>query len=395
MTAYTYWYLEKNGGLSKCEITDISKSSREIKIHGKDPRVLTVHPEGVIWGKLFPRIFKVEGTDRPEVFVTNNRVMVVKTATSENIKAIPKGQADYRFQPFIADVIDSVYQRQNVILTGGTGVGKTTHITQLANRINQPLLRINFNGETRMSDLIGKVHVLKGETHWFDGVLPMAMRNGWWLLLDELDFAEPAVLSLLHPVLEEESLLVLKENSGEIVRPHPEFRIFATANSIGAMSEHASSYSGTNEMNEAFLDRWQIIMVDNLTIDEEMKVIKKTAPSLKNKWVRGIAEFAFKARNKDIEYPGNNFSTRKSIAWARKTELHRDPIVGARLAWLDKMPKSEQEPMLKALEVTFGNRKRSAIKRTSIKGILGGSLSKPVEAGGLKRGRGRPRKNSI
>lgn len=369
MTIKTSWFLERNHDLIACEVLKKTHQSRDIRLLDSG-KTLSVHPEGVIWGKLFPRVFTVDGAQKPNLFVVKNRAMQILSQEpgSACANAVPRFISDYRFQPFIADVIDSVIQGQNVILTGGTGVGKTTHITQLANRINQPMLRINFNGETRMSDLVGKVHVVAGETKWMDGVLPMAMRKGWWLLLDELDFAEPAVLSLLHPVLEEESVLVLKENSGEIIHPHPDFRIFATANSIGAMSERSGSFTGTNDMNEAFLDRWQVILVDNLSVDEEIKVLRKSSPGLRTTWARRIAEFAKKAREGNIDsYTGDNFSTRKALAWAKKAELHRDPIKGAQLAWLDKIPKSEQESLKRALHAMFGTGKRTSVSTTKRK----------------------------
>ena len=374
MQKQRFWHLDKSCALHECEILSESSHNRSLRLLEGPEKGKTVkaHPEGVSWGKLFPRVFQTSGSEKPGVFVAHSRAILRKPCDASAQSAVPKEMPSYRFQPFIADVIDSIHQGQSVILTGGTGVGKTTHITQLAARANQPLLRINFNGETRMSDLIGKVHVLAGETKWIDGVLPMAMRRGWWLLLDELDFAEPAVLSLLHPVLEEESMLVLKENNGEIIRPHPNFRLFATANSIGAMSERSGSYAGTNQMNEAFLDRWQVIMVDNLSVDEEVQVLRQSAPGLKPAWAKLIAQFASKAREKSCDddsvcYSGDNFSTRKSIAWAKKAALHRNPVKGAKLSWLDKLPESEQEPMEKALMAWFGTGKRSASRSSARK----------------------------
>lgn len=361
------WYLDKSHVLNECQILKDTPHRRDIKmLEGADKgKIIKAHPEGVAFGKLFPRVFTTEGSAKPTPVVINSRVLLKRHTNAEDLPAVPKEQEHYRFQPFIADVIDSIHQAQSIILTGGTGVGKTTHITQLASKANQPLLRINFNGETRMSDLVGKIQVIGGETKWIDGILPMAMRKGWWLLLDELDFAEPAVLSLLHPVLEEESMLVLKENSGEIIRPHKDFRLFATANSIGAMQERAGSYAGTNEMNEAFLDRWQVIMVENLKPKEEVNILRSVVPGLKPAWARRIANFAEKARSgdADVGYTGDNFSTRKSIAWAKKAALHRSLIKGAHLAWLDKMSPSEQEPIIKALEVMCGTGKRSPITR--------------------------------
>lgn len=362
----TTWYLEKDHSLTRAEILKDTPYSRQLRLltgERKDT-IIDVHPEGVAWGKMFPRVFTSDTAEQPVVFVSNGRALQRRHTLSEDLPAVPKINVDYRFQPFLADVIDAIHQGQSVILSGGAGVGKTTHITQLAARVNQPLLRINFNGETRMSDLIGKVHVVNGETKWIDGILPMAMRLGWWLLLDELDFAEPAVLSLLHPVLEDESMLVLKENSGEIIRPHTNFRVFATANSIGAMSDRASDFSGTNTMNEAFLDRWQVMLVENLPVDEEVKVLRAAAPGLKPAWAKKIAEFSKKARDGALEFTGN-FSTRKSIAWAKKTSLHRDPVKGAKLAWLDKMPRDEQEAVERSLKAHFGTGKRTSVRSAS------------------------------
>ena len=363
----TAWYLEKNGELNRCEILKETPHMRDIRfIDGPQKgKNLSVHPDGVAWGRIFPRLFISESLEKPSVFVCNGRAMISRNTSVEHQSAVPKINHNYRFQPFLTDVMDSIHQGQSVILTGGAGVGKTTHITQLASRINQPLLRINFNGETRMSDLIGKVHVVNGETRWVDGVLPMAMRRGWWLLLDELDFAEPAVLSLLHPVLEDESILVLKENNGEIIRPHSNFRIFATANSIGAMSDRSNDFSGTNTMNEAFLDRWQVMMVNNLPVSEEIKVLRCAAPGLKPAWARKIAEYAKKSRDGGDASHTGNFSTRKSIAWAKKSSLHRDPVKGAKLAWLDKMPLSEQDPVERSLKVFFGTGKRTSVGRAA------------------------------
>ena len=388
MSTKTHWFLERSHTLSQCEIIKSSPQKREIHLVGSNKN-LAVHPEGVAWGRLFPRVFTVEGNKAPDITVLHDRVLARQNLLTEACQnAVPREISGYRFQPFIKDVIDSVIQGQNVILTGGTGVGKTTHITQLAHQANQPLLRINFNGETRMSDLVGKVQVVGGETRWVDGVLPTAMRNGWWLLLDELDFAEPAVLSLLHPVLEEEPMLVIKENQGEILRPKAGFRIFATANSIGAMSNRAQSYHGTTEMNEAFLDRWQVIMVDNLSVDEEVKVIRKAAPGLRTVWARRMAEFASKARSGEVSgYASDNFSTRKVLAWAKKTELHRDPMRGAELAWLDKIAKDEQEPIRRALHAVFGSGKRTGLGRAKAKTKAGGVTSVSTTSTGKRRGR--------
>lgn len=397
------FFLTREHDLIEVELMNETAFKRQIKViegnnHGK---TINVHPKGVAWGSMYPRIFTA--INKPsKLFIFKGRALV-KTfeANSKDVAAIPEHQ-EYLFQPFIQDVIDSIHANENILLTGGTGVGKTTHIVQLASRIQQPLLRINFNGETRMSDLIGKIMVLNGETIWVDGVLPTAMRRGYWLLLDEIDFADPAILSLLHPVLEQNPSLTLKENGGEVIKPHPNFRIFGTANSIGAMSDRAGAYGGTNTMNEAFLDRWQVLLVDNLPLKEELKVVKNAAPGISSSVAKKLVSFANMARNQDFgdsstNYGGDNFSTRKILAWAKKAALHRDPIVGAKKSWLDKMPQSDQDSMMRILITHFGSRRRSnasSIKKLKSK-VMFVSKKNSHTGNTTEKRRGRPPKMTL
>lgn len=360
----TYWrtfmkqhfFLTREHTLEPVEVVSETAYKRQVRfLEGeKTDKVINVHPKGVAWGTMYPRVFEVE-VKPDNIFVYKGRTLI-QTHPEHSSAAIPHKE-DYRFQPFIAHVIDSIHAHENVLLTGGTGVGKTTHITQLAAQVKQPMLRINFNGETRMSDFVGKMNVINNETVWVDGVLPTAMRKGYWLLLDELDFADPSVLSLLHPVLEDDPMLVLKENAGEIIRPHPNFRIFATANSIGVMQDRAGAYTGTNQMNEAFLDRWQVIYVDNLPEKEEIKVVSSKVQGLNSRVAKRIVQFANQVRNQDVNngfsFSGDNFSTRKVLAWAKKTALHRDPLIGAKLSWLEKLPKDEQDVMVRLISTHF------------------------------------------
>lgn len=300
-----HFFLTRNKDLVECELLTETPYRREIKIlEGEfQGQKKTVHPKGVSWGGLYPRLFS--GDKKPSSpFIFRGRVLM---PIGDKSNLVPNEEPNYRFQKGLSHIIDSINSHENILLTGPTGSGKTSQVLQLAARIGQSVVRANFNGETRMSDFVGKMHVIDGETRWVDGILPMAMRKGYWLLLDEIDFADPSVLSLLHPVLEENPVLVLKENDGEVIKPHPNFRVFGTANSIGAMQDRAGSFGGTNQMNEAFIDRWQVILVPNMTEREELKVIKTKVGGLKSRWAKRIVEFAQKVREKKLE--GFEFSS--------------------------------------------------------------------------------------
>lgn len=354
------YFLTQKRQLVPCTILSENSHRRIIEADAGDGvRKFTVHPEGVAWGNSYPRIFDL---DREPLGVFTHKGRSLAVAGSGD-PLVPDENRSFRFQDQTAHIIDCIHSREHVLLAGPTGVGKSATVDQLAARIGHPVMRINFNGDTRMSDFIGKVSVVAGETRWVDGVLPKAMRLGYWLILDEIDFAEPAVLSLLHPVLESKPVLVLKENDGEVIRPHPDFRVFGTANSIGAMQDRSQAYAGTTPMNEAFMDRWHVIHLENMPKPEELRVVRSMYPGLRGPWAKGIVEFAEAARGpKGDELGFDSFSTRRVLQWAAKATLHRDPLVGAKLAWLDKMPKSSHPVIEKTLAMYFSTREKKPKK---------------------------------
>lgn len=396
-----HYFLNRLKQLEEVEIVSATPHKRRIKF--QDGRVKTVHPEGIAWGNSYPRIFSA--SEKPNhVFSYKGRSIVQMNFDEDNYR-IPHIDASYRFQPFTSLLLDSINSKENVLLSGGTGTGKTTSLMQIAAHIKQPVTRINLNGETRLSDILGKMQVADGRTFFEYGVLPTAMKEGHWLILDELDFADPAVLAILHPVLEENPILVLKENAGEVINPHANFRIFATANSVGAMGDRAEAYDGTNKLNDAFLDRWQVVYVPNLLEKEEVRMLRSRFPGLQANHAKNMVKFANAVRANTGELSGftfgDNFSTRKVIAWAKKTKLYRDPIQGAKISWLDKMPLSEQSSILRILGTYFGKRTRKT-KSINAGGFTLGKISMPKlattlkidDSGTITKGRGRPRKNT-
>ncbi|OLL28453.1 AAA family ATPase [Burkholderia sp. SRS-W-2-2016] len=240
---------------------------------------------------------------------------------------VPRINPAYLFSPRFHDIVADIVENRRVMLIGHTGVGKTSLIEQIAARARHGVLRSNMNGQTTVGDFVGFWTVKGGETLWVDGVLPTAMREGLWLIVDEIDFAEPSILAALTAVLEPHGALVLKEKGHEIVAPHPDFRLFATANAVGAMSQFRHLYQGANLMNEAFLDRWRVYLLDYLTPAEETDVLLRTlAPHLTRPLAATLAAIAADCRaafaREDL---ASAFSTRRLLDWAELMLRTGDP----------------------------------------------------------------------
>ena len=141
-----------------------------------------------------------------------------------------------------------------VLLIGETGVGKTYLLRHIAKEMNIHMIRMSLNGEIGINELLGKWLVKDGATFWQDGVLTECMRNGWWIMLDEINAALPEVLFCLNALLDDSRSIVLSEKDGEEVKPHANFRVFATMNP-------PEEYAGTKEMNKALLSRFPVVLL--------------------------------------------------------------------------------------------------------------------------------------
>jgi cobaltochelatase CobS len=230
---------------------------------------------------------------------------------------VPRINEAYLFTARTDDIALDIVENRRVMLIGHTGSGKTSFVEQVAARTGHGVLRANMNGQTTIGDFVGFWTVKGGETVWVDGVLPVAMREGYWLIIDELDFAEPSILAVLTAVLEPHGRLLLKERGNEIVTPHPSFRLFATANAAGAMSAFRHLYQGANLLNEAFLDRWRVYLFDYLSKEEEAEVLLRTLPQFTPALAQTLAAIAADCRaafaREDL---ASTFSTRRLIDWA-------------------------------------------------------------------------------
>lgn len=212
------------------------------------------------------------------------------------------------------------------LIIGETGTGKTTAVRTLAGKAGKPYRRVNLNGGTTADELIGRILLNKDGTIWADGILTDAVRKGYWIVLDEINAAGADVLFALHSLLDDDKMLVLAENDGEIVRPHSEFRLFATMNPSG-------DYAGTREMSKALMSRFPLVLTASYPKqNEEVKIIMERT-ELAEDIATGLVKIAAEARgahrNATLDFP---FSTRDLLYTAAVAKHLGGGIKNARIA---------------------------------------------------------------
>lgn len=216
---------------------------------------------------------------------TDNSIMgiqlPVRTGLSPELKRlVPAIDPNYNFPEIAYDVVLDILENRCVLTTGHAGTGKSSLFEQIAARMNQPCVRPVMNGQMTTSELMGGLIARKGETVWVDGTLVRAMRQGVWVIIDEIDNADANILCSLNTVTEPltevktERDLLLKENEGELVVANPEFRVLATANTAGCMEQFRSLYPGRNRLDVAFLSRFRVYHIEYLPAEQESEIVQ-------------------------------------------------------------------------------------------------------------------------
>ena len=212
---------------------------------------------------------------------------------------VPAIDPNYKFKlDYLVDILWAIRNRKNMWLYGHTGTGKTTMLEQVCARLSWPVIRVNLDSGVERIDLLGKTG-LKAEggattTTWEDGVLPQAMEMGAFLIIDEIDFGRSEVMYSIQRALEDKGLL-LTEDGGRVVNPHPMFRIAATANTRG-QGDELGLYQGAKVQSTALLNRFTAwIDVDYMDKDDEAKLLQEVV-GVSDKDAKALALFASEAR---------------------------------------------------------------------------------------------------
>ena len=284
-------------------------------------------------------------------------------AFSQPSEHVPDIDEAYRFDhdTTIAILAGFTYNRR-VIIQGYHGTGKSTHIEQVAARLNWPCVRVNLDSHISRIDLVGKDAIVlrdgKQVTEFREGLLPWALQRPTALVFDEYDAGRPDVMFVIQRVLEVEGKLTLLDQN-KVIRPHPAFRVFSTANTVG-LGDTTGLYHGTQQINQGQMDRWNIVATLNyLPHDEEMKIVLAKSPSYDNeagrKTVDAMVRLADLTRagfvNGDIS---TVMSPRTVMTWADNARIFNDIAFAFRLTFLNKCDELERPTVAEYYQRCFG-----------------------------------------
>lgn len=249
---------------------------------------------------------------------------------NQNIPFVPKLNDSYVFERnSLRDINNFMLCSfgDGLYLTGATGTGKTSVVEQYHARLNMPCISYTCGGSTEYQELVGQWCLVKGDTVWMDGPLTKAMRNGYTLILNEVDLVDPSELANLNGVLEG-SPLVINQLGGEVVEAHESFRLVVTANSNGG-GDTSGMYSGVMRQNLAFMDRFVVVQVDYMNPEVEVGILRKVTPDIPVVIAEKMVELANKVRKVfsgetiDDTQLSVTFSTRTLIRWAIQTQRNK------------------------------------------------------------------------
>jgi cobaltochelatase CobS len=283
-------------------------------------------------------------------------------AFSERGDYVPEIDDAYRFNPDVTLAILAGFVRdRRVMVQGLHGTGKSTHIEQVAARLNWPCMRVNLDGHISRLDLVGKDSIVIRDgmqvTEFQEGIVPWSIQRPVALIFDEYDAGRPDVMFVIQRILERDGHFTLLDQN-RVIHPHPYFRLFATSNTVG-LGNPSGMYQGTQVLNHAQIDRWNIVAnLDYLPHDEEVAIVLARVPAKDNE--RGRKLIASMVAVADLTRKGfatgdisTLMSPRTVITWAENCEIFRDPALAFRLSFLNKCDEAERRTVAEYYQRCF------------------------------------------
>ena len=276
---------------------------------------------------------------------------------------VPEVDAAYRFNPDVTLAILAGFTRnRRVMVQGLHGTGKSTHIEQVAARLNWPCVRVNLDGHISRLDLVGKDTIVVRDgrqvTEFQEGIVPWALQRPAALIFDEYDAGRPDVMFVIQRILERDGQFTLLDQN-RVIRPHPYFRLFATSNTVG-LGNLSGLYPGTQLLHHAQIDRWNIVATLNyLPRDEEVAIVLARVPAKANDKGRKLVESMVAVADLTRKgFAAGDLSTlmspRTVITWAENCEIFRDPALAFRLSFLNKCDDAERPIVAEYYQRCFG-----------------------------------------
>ena len=309
-----------------------------------------------------------ETAGMPDLNISVAQVFGIETdieapAYSEANDHVPDLDEDYLFdRETTLAILAGFAHNRRVMIQGYHGTGKSTHIEQVAARLNWPCVRVNLDSHISRIDLIGKDAIVlkdgKQVTEFREGILPWALQTNTALVFDEYDAGRPDVMFVIQRVLEVSGKLTLLDQN-RIIRPHPAFRLFSTTNTIG-LGDTTGLYHGTQQINQGQMDRWSIVTTLNyLPHDAEVAIVLAKTKSNNNeegaKIVSQMVRVADLTRN---AFMNGDISTvmspRTVLTWAENADIFKDVGFAFRLTFLNKCDELERDVVAEFYQRCFG-----------------------------------------
>ena len=295
-----------------------------------------------------------------ELFGIKKRVKV--RHFSKKTQLVPEIDKTYIFDEITTlSILAGFNHNKRVLIQGLHGTGKSTHIEQIAARLNWPCLRINLDGHISRFDLLGKDAITikdqKQVTTFKQGMLPWSIENPVALVFDEYDAGRPDVMFVIQRLLESDGKLTLLDQN-KVITPNPLFRIFGTCNTLGT-GDMSGLYHGTQNLNQGQLDRWNIFTtLDFMNSETEVNIIKnklgKTTKKIKDE-INNMVKLANLVRK---SFSNNDISTiispRTSIIWAQNIEIFDNTELAFKLTFFNKCNESDKKVISELYQRCFG-----------------------------------------